>query len=216
MQVSVDNQILVEVFGAIVNSMRESGEVEVVTPGVGPIETCERVVYYNDNCVCTKIADLTPGVYNYTIMRPHFMFGNKLEIQRIFQQRTKHQGNKYPVIIMEQPFVETPREIGTEATIRLLFASFVPKTDNAGLPVYKKSYQTRFKSVLYPLYNDFVKHLRNSGFVKAWEITSKVDRPLFGEQKLIASDYWDVIDAKFKVTISKSCQIQVCEHLIYG
>jgi hypothetical protein len=209
----IDTQIVVECVGSIVNSIRTTGTIQIVEDGKSTLETCKSVMY---DCGCLNEKDLKIGEYKYTIIDPHYIFGNKFEVQRIFNKKTTAQVSKYPVVILEQPFIEVPKEIGTEATIRLLFASFIPKSENAGNPIYKKSYKERFKKTLYPLYNSFVKEMKKSQIVKSYKITSKVDRPLFNETKLLTSEYWDVIDVKIKITFSKSCQIEVCEGLIYG
>ena len=212
-EISIDPQIIVECIGSIVNSVRESGQIEILTKGVEVLDTCKDVVF---DCGCIKQKDLEVGLHKYTIIDPHYMFGNKAEVQRIFDKKDKDNANKYPVIILEQPFVENPTKHGIETTVRLLIASFVKKEEDEGNPVYKTSYQERFKVTLYPLYNKFIKQLRKSPLVKAHDIVSKTDRPLFGEKALMSSDFWDVIDVKIKITFGKSCQIKVCEKLIYG
>jgi hypothetical protein len=208
----IDNKIVVEQIGYLVNLLRESGKVNVVTAGVSPLDTCDRVVY--DCGTCEK--DLTVGLHEYTIINPHYYFGNQFEIQRILDAKDLSFATKYPCIILEMPFTESVGVQGVRANIRLLLCNYIDSEDVNGNPVYSQAYQERFKPVLYPLYDNLIKKLESSNIARSYEITSKTDRPLFGETKLVSSDYWDVIDLRLSILFNQSCKHEVCEQLIYN
>lgn len=192
--------VVVDEISYIIDQMRETGTATIVSGATSDTIPC-KVVWDCDPCL--KISDLSDGVHSWYDKSPYYYYGNKPEVAKLLTIKDNSITNraKYPCIILEQPFIEVPDREITKVTLRLLLAT---KTDST--MTYKKRYETNFKTILYPMYEDLMTAIKASNNVQTYVIKSKTDIPFYTDKEVVSNDFWDVIDLRLELNLINNCK----------
>jgi len=218
-----DNVILVDIIGAVIDSMRETdtitGSVET-SPGIYVIDsknglkdfdyiTIDDVDYQVSSVSDTNYTINSDPLLDFTgktwkAKAPYYLHGHPLEIVNRLNKKNKgvYSYQKYPLIALFQDFEEP---IGDDLA---LYATPSPTFIIANLTrpeiTADDRYDRNFRDVLYPLYYDFLNKLyENRSFLLRDPRTinhTKIDRLYWGtsagnnNERNIANDYLDAIE----------------------
>lgn len=138
--------------------------------------------------------------YQSTIIGVNYLYGHPVEIANTLVEWSKGNDNKkYPLIALLQDFPETMGTVGIDAdvTLRVLIANRTQNTYKAA-----KRYEVNFKPILYPVYEEFIKQLKRSGFTIGYNNPhTKIDRLYWGTDTFFGNgaanqlnDYADCIE----------------------
>jgi hypothetical protein len=147
-----------------------------------------------------------------------YQFGHIKEINNIlvsFDKTTEYKKQKYPAILLLQDFIEktvTKAPYVRQANLQLLIVAGSTSNNRTS-----QRYEKVFMPVLYPIYETFMKVLRNESRLY-WEYGDiphiKIDRPNIsgftirqqGETKNLFSDFLDAIEINnLNINIKKLC-----------
>jgi hypothetical protein len=175
--------LIVDDIGKVVQSMRGLNR-EVYGDGMKQYLTNTKVTVPNQN------------------LMPFYLYGHPIEINKILVTKDKDKVRmyqKYPLIALR---MDTEEEFTTEGLVKFnLNIAIISYTDRA--ITADKRYDTVFRPVLYPIYEQFMEQLGNSGLF-SWSGSlsrpphTKVDRPYWGtigEQGNEANKFDDPLDA---------------------
>lgn len=151
---------------------------------------------------------------------PHYMYGHKREINQRLLAKDVHRElkwKKYPLIALVLDFPEEIANGIQNYTLNIGILHMTEKNFNA-----EERYQNVFKPVLYPLYDLFLKSLRESGlFMWPGDIEipphTKLDRPYWGTTTPNGNDrniFSDPLDA-IEILNLKINQREVCQRYPY-
>lgn len=149
---------IVDMIGTVVQSMRNGG-------GYDP--------YYE--------AEYEQGIYG----PPYYMYGHRQEIANRLSLKDKNvnqKKKKYPLIALKLDIIENVRGNVVDFTLNLVIATYSDSNQTAD-----QRYVNTFKPILYPLYDQFMTQLVNSGLF-TWDSSldmlvpphQKADRPFWG------------------------------------
>jgi hypothetical protein len=148
---------------------------------------------------------------------PYYLYGHKVEINRMLLQRGKHHTLKfqlYPLVALNMDFPEDVVNGMQNYTLNLAILAMTDKDYNT-----EERYEHVFRPILYPLYRLFLKHLRFSGLFtwggdQEFPPHTKLDRPYWGiEQgqgnvRKIFSDPLDAIELlNLKINSNVKCKL---------
>lgn len=147
----------------------------------------------------------------------HYDFGHPIEIINTLAEKDKTNTfvfQKYPLIALFQDFPENNNIVEDGLFEVVLHIVIVRSTD----PNYraKERYDKNFKPFLYPIYDQLMKEINNSGYFMTQGVDSirhvKIDRlfwgseSLYGNKKNIFGDWVDAIEIKnLKLKVYKTC-----------
>ncbi|MEX0597034.1 MAG: hypothetical protein WD512_11095, partial [Candidatus Paceibacterota bacterium] len=139
---------------------------------------------------------------------PYYYFGTKEEILRRLSSKEnellREQQLKYPAIIVEMPFKESNFTDNPTAELSVIFCN----NTNVNW-TYSERYDNNIKPIIYPLLDSFMRAVKQSDNVQAYEFTDKMDAPFYGDGKVIANDYLDLVLIKTKITFfNNNCKKQ--------
>jgi hypothetical protein len=147
---------------------------------------------------------------------PYYMYGHRMEISDRLLEKDQSKAtkyNKYPLIALK---LDTPEKVEDGLWHYDLNIAILAFTDrNYDAP---DRYTEVFKPVLYPIYESFLKQLRNSGLFM-WEGDQqypphiKIDRPYWGtegKEQNMKSFFNDPLDAIEIVNLKISKRIKNC------
>lgn len=136
-------------------------------------------------------------------LKPFYMYGHRLEISNRLLDKDKdmvYKYQKYPLIALRMDFPERVVDGMWQYTLNLAILTYTEKNYNA-----EERYTNVFKPVLYPLYERFLKVVRESGLFtwpgdQEYIPHTKYDRPFWGiseregNSKNIFNDPLDAIE----------------------
>ncbi len=111
----------------------------------------------------------------------YYLYGHPIEIFRTLSEKSKSEDykySKYPLIALYQDFEESVNNISTTVeNITIVIMTETSRTYKA-----KNRYANTFEPTLQPLYELFVKHLKQSEFVTSDDYQhTKIDRLYWGK-----------------------------------
>lgn len=137
------------------------------------------------------VASLTTGIAalstkGYAAGMPYYMYGHRLEIANRLMEKGKdsvYKFQKYPLVALR---LDTSEDFADGVITYKLNVALIMLTDKKWDA--EQRYVNVFKPVLYPMYQSFLKQLKNVGLFM-WESTqdnpphTKIDRPYWGTEE---------------------------------
>lgn len=221
-----DRRFFVDVFGDIVDAMRDTGTI-TASSEVSGVYTLTSANTFNEN-ESVKINDIDYLIVSATstefvieattgqdftdetwqALAPYYIYGHPLEIANRLVGKdeglpSKHQ--KYPLIALFQDFTESH---GDELTIDYsLPFTLIIAYNTINTYTSEERYTNTFKPILYPLYRDLLKYMAKSPVLfendKDKIDHNKIDRlfwganGVYGNEGLIFNDNIDAIEVQF-------------------
>ena len=159
------------------------------------------------------------GTSTYRANVPYYMYGHREEIANLLRTKENdpvYKYQKYPLVVLRLDASENVHDGVIDYNLNLAIMDFTDKNYNAA-----DRYTNVFKPVLYPLYQSFLKQLKDSGlFMFGSKLKepkhTKVDRPFWGtppsppnegNNKYIFSDPLDAIEI---INLQLTQQIKPC------
>lgn len=130
-----------------------------------------------------KVVDEMRLSYSNGLAAPYYMYGHKKEINNRLMAKDKHKDFKwkrYPLVALTLDFPEDIANGLQSYTLNIGILEMTTKDYNA-----EERYTNVFKPILYPLYELFLKSLRNVGLFmwpgdQEYPPHTKLDRPFWG------------------------------------
>lgn len=141
-----------------------------------------------------------------------YYFGTKKEIVQRLEAKSKNMTHedkiRYPAIILEHNHKEGTFQNPPKAVdLSILFA-----TSTKEAYTYQQRYDLNIEPILKPLFDEFQKVAKGSSNVMNYELLELQVNPLFGDGAIIASDYWDMMSAKVRITFINNCKkFKLCQ-----
>jgi len=191
---------VVDEISYIIDLMRTKGMFTV--PNVSTYPSGDITICGNQ---CASITSLPNGEYSYYSNVPYYYHGSKVQILNMLVDKNKRNSRtKYPALILEENFSSKPiRNRTSGVSVELVIMFVTPRI--AGM-TNNQSYEHHTKPILYPLLEKFIEVLPRSESVFGYELKDVYVKNDYGDGKIMATDYWDVVALDLKLTLLENCK----------